>query len=153
MLDFEFVSRSNNTNTQGNVYSKFLTILLSVKSLKLSKFCLIGHCKNCFVLMLLFDIGKVCQKNIHPKNKYFFAYYIVYISRFVTWGHTTRVIFTVKICIFERSNEKNNFSKIKINFYKKTTTQLLGHIGLQNIKVGVKSNFEWISAVCLIHQC
>ena len=39
----------------------------------LSKFCLIGHCKNCFVLMLLFDIGKVCRKNIHPKNKYFFA--------------------------------------------------------------------------------
>ena len=23
--------------------------------------------------MLLFDIGKVCRKNIHPKNKYFFA--------------------------------------------------------------------------------
>ena len=28
-------------------------------------------------------------------------------STFVTWGHTTRVLFTVKICIFERSNEKN----------------------------------------------
>ena len=23
--------------------------------------------------MLLFDIGKVCRKHIHPKNKYFFA--------------------------------------------------------------------------------
>ena len=23
--------------------------------------------------MLLFDIGKVCRKNIYPKNKYFFA--------------------------------------------------------------------------------
>ena len=23
--------------------------------------------------MLLFDIGKVCRKNNHPKNKYFFA--------------------------------------------------------------------------------
>ena len=28
--------------------------------------------------------------------------------------HTTRVIFTVKICIFERSNEKIHFSKTKI---------------------------------------
>ena len=28
--------------------------------------------------------------------------------------HTTRVIFTVKICIFEQSNEKNHFSKTKI---------------------------------------
>ena len=28
--------------------------------------------------------------------------------------HTTRVIFTVKICIFVRSNEKIHFSKTKI---------------------------------------
>ena len=48
--------------------------------------------------------------------------------------------FTVKICIFERSKEKNYFSKTKIIFYKKTTPQLLEHIGLQNIKVGVKTN-------------
>ena len=49
----------------------------------------------------------------------------------------------VKICIFERSQEKNRFSKTKIYFYKKkkTTQQLLGHIGLQNMKVGVKANF------------
>ena len=46
----------------------------------------------------------------------------------------------VKICIFERSNEKNYFSKTKIYFYKKTTPQLLEHIGLQNIKVGGKTN-------------
>ena len=45
-------------------------------------------------------------------------------------------MFTVKICIFERSNEKNNFSKTKIYFHKKTTPQLLEHIGLQNMKVG-----------------
>ena len=32
-----------------------------------------GKSVICFVLMLLFDIGKVCRKNIHPKNKYFFA--------------------------------------------------------------------------------
>ena len=52
------------------------------------------------------------------------------------------MIFTVKFCIFERSNEKNNFSKTGIYFHKqKTTPQLLGHIGLQNMKVGVKANF------------
>ena len=37
----------------------------------------------------------------------------------------------MKICVFERSNEKNNF-------HKKTTPQLLGHIGLQNTKVEEK---------------
>ena len=54
---------------------------------------------------------------------------------------TTRVIFKVKICIFERSNEKNHFSKTKTYFHKKTTSQLLGHIRLRNMKVGVKENF------------
>ena len=44
----------------------------------------------------------------------------------------------VKICIFERSNEKSHFSKTKINFLKKSTPQLLEHIGLQNMKVGEK---------------
>ena len=53
---------------------------------------------------------------------------------------TTRVIFTVKIYIFEQSNEKNHFSKTKIYFRKKTSSQLSGQIGLQNIKVGVKAN-------------
>ena len=62
-------------------------------------------------------------------------------STFVTRGHTTGVIFTVIICIFEQSNEKNNFLKTKIYFHKKTTPQLSGHIGLQNIEVGVKENF------------
>ena len=37
---------------------------------------------------------------------------------FVTSGHTTRVIVTMKICIFERSNEKDHFSKTKIYFHK-----------------------------------
>ena len=62
-------------------------------------------------------------------------------SKFVTWGRTTRLIFRVKICMFERSNEKNYFSKIKIYFHKETAPQLLGHIGLQNMKVGEKTNF------------
>ena len=63
----------------------------------------------------------------------------------MTRGHTTRVIFTVKICIFERSNEKSHFSKTKIYFHKKTAPQLSGHIGLQNMKVGVKTNFELLT--------
>ena len=61
--------------------------------------------------------------------------------------HTTRVIFTVKICIFERSNEKSHFSKTKIYFHKKTTPQLLEHIGLQNMKVGVKTNFGRLAKI------
>ena len=47
----------------------------------------------------------------------------------------------VKICIFERSNEKSHFSKTKIYFHKKTTPQLLEHIMLHNMKVGEKTNF------------
>ena len=58
----------------------------------------------------------------------------------MTRGHTTRVIFTVKICIFERSNEKSHFSKTKIYFHKKTAPQLSGHIGLQTMKERVKTN-------------
>ena len=68
-------------------------------------------------------------------------------SIFVTRGHTTRVILTVKICIFERSNEKNNFSKTKIYFLKKTTPKLLEYIGLQTMKVGVKSNIGRLATI------
>ena len=58
----------------------------------------------------------------------------------MTRGHTTRVIFTVKICILERSNEKSHFSKTKIYLHKKTAPQLSGHIGLQIMKVRMKTN-------------
>ena len=74
--------------------------------------------------MLLFDIGKVCRTKFSPNNKYDFASFNNdralslddktkdYVDR-NTGGrvirHTTRVICTVKICIFERSNEKNSF--------------------------------------------
>ena len=68
-------------------------------------------------------------------------------SIFVTRGHTTRVIFTVKIRIFERSNKKSHFAKTKICLHKKTALQLLGHIGLQNIKVGVKTNFGRLAQI------
>ena len=54
---------------------------------------------------------------------------------------TTRVLFRVKICIFERSNDKNRFSETKIYFHKKTTPQLLGHIGLQNMRV--REKMKW----------
>ena len=65
----------------------------------------------------------------------------------MTRGHTTRVIFTVKICIFERSNEKSHFSKTKIYFHKKTAPQLSGHIGLQTMKVRVKTNLIVLASV------
>ena len=52
-----------------------------------------------------------------------------------------------EICIFERSNEKNHFSKTKYIFTKKTTPQLLGHIGLQNMKVGEKKNFGRLAKI------
>ena len=63
-------------------------------------------------------------------------------SKFVTWGHTTWVIFRVKIFIFERSNEKTHFSETNIYFRKKTTPQLFGYIGLQNMKIGEKTNLS-----------
>ena len=45
------------------------------------------------------------------------------------------------MCIFELLNEKKNFSKTKIYFHKQTKPRSLGHIGLKNMKVGVKANF------------
>ena len=69
----------------------------------------------------------------------------------------------VKICIFERLNEKYRFfRKIKYTFTKKKNTpQLLGHIVLQNMKVGEKTNFGrlatlfqifWMLTFCNILQ-
>ena len=49
--------------------------------------------------------------------------------------------------IFERSNEKNNFSKTKIYFNLETTSQLLERIRLQNMKVVVKTNFGRLATV------
>ena len=54
-------------------------------------------------------------------------------------GHTTRVIFTVKIWKFFSDRTRKFISrKLKYIFTKKTAPQLLGHIGLQTMKVGVK---------------
>ena len=46
--------------------------------------------------------------------------------------------------------KKNNFSKTKIYFHTKTTPQILAHIGLQNMKVGVKSNFGRLAKILQI---
>ena len=53
----------------------------------------------------------------------------------------------MKVCIFKQSNEKSHFSKTKIYFHKKTTPQLLEHIGLQNMKVGEKTNFGRLATI------
>ena len=47
----------------------------------------------------------------------------------------------------ERSNEKYHFSKTKIYFHKKTTPQLLGHIGLQNMKARENTNFGRLATI------
>ena len=80
--------------------------------------------------------GVVAGPRVSLRPLFFFFFY-------VTWGHTTRVILTMKICIFELSNEKNHFSKTKTYFHQKTTSQLLGHIGLQTMKVGDLPLFVW----------
>ena len=79
--------------------------------------------------MLPFDIEKQVGQKYSPKNKYFLASFNNdrglslddktkdYVDR-NTGG---QVKFMVKICIFERSNEDNNFSKTKIYFHEKTT--------------------------------
>ena len=43
--------------------------------------------------------------------------------------------------------------KLKIYFHKKTTPQLLEHIGLQNMKVGVKKNLGDVTCRCLFDAC
>ena len=53
----------------------------------------------------------------------------------------------VKICIFERSNEKSNFSKTIVYIRKKTTPQLLEHIGLHSMKVAEKTNFGRLATI------
>ena len=105
--------------------------------------------------MLLFAQEKYVGQKYSPKNKYDFASSSNvrglslddktkdYVDRNtggrVYSSHNSGNIHG-EICIFEQSNEKNHFSKTKIYFRKKTSSQLSGQIGLQNIKVGVKAN-------------
>ena len=53
---------------------------------------------------------------------------------FVTRGHTTRVTFTVKFAYLSGRAKKLFLEKENI-FSQKSTPQLLGHIGLQTMKV------------------
>ena len=46
-----------------------------------------------------------------------------------------------KFAYLSGRTKKSNFSKTKIYFHKQTTPRSLGHIGLKNMKVGVKENF------------
>ena len=48
---------------------------------------------------------------------------------------------TVKFAYLSGGTKKNHFSKSEIYFHKKTKPQLLGHIGLQYMKIGLKANF------------
>ena len=53
------------------------------------------------------------------------------VEYIVTWGHRTRVVFTVKVSIYET---KIISRKLKYIFLKKATPHFLGHIGLQKKK-------------------
>ena len=117
--------------------------------------------------MLLFDIEKYVGQKYSPKNKYFLSSFNNcrgfslddktkdYVDR-NTGGRVHLLhevtqlglkISTVKICIFEWSNENNYFSKSNIHFHKKATPQVLGHIGLQSTKVRVKRNFGRLAKI------
>ena len=61
-------------------------------------------------------------------------------------SHNSGIV-TVKFCIFERSNKKNNFSKTKIYFHKKNYAIIIKTCWLQYIKVGVKSNFGRLARI------
>ena len=53
-----------------------------------------------------------------------------------------KLIWCTLLCYLLCSGDKiDHFSKTKIYFHQKTTPQLLGLIGLQNMKVGEKTNF------------
>ena len=77
--------------------------------------------------MLLLDIGKVCRTKILTKKKYFFSSFNN--DRGLSLNDKTK------------DYVDRNTVGLKINFYGNTAPQLLEHIGLQNMKVGVKANF------------
>ena len=47
----------------------------------------------------------------------------------------------MKVAYLNGRTQKIISRKLKYIFTKKTTPQLLGHVGLQNMKVGEKKNF------------
>ena len=86
------------------------------------------------------------DKNIHQKIKCFFSSFNIDRG-----SHNSGDIHGENLYIWAVERKKNHFSKTKIYFPKKTTPQLLGHIGLENMKVGEKANFGWLADVCLMH--
>ena len=62
-------------------------------------------------------------------------------------SHNTGNIHGGNMHIWPVQRKKNHFSKTKIYFHTKTTPQILAHIGLQNMKVGVKSNFGRLAKI------
>ena len=62
--DFEFISRLNNTSTQGNFYSNLKTIHFPLKAKSSVNSVISVIVKAVFVLMLLFGIEKDSPKNI-----------------------------------------------------------------------------------------
>ena len=99
------------------------------------------------------------DKNIYQTNKYFFSSFNNdrglslddktkdYVNRNAGGRVESLHEVTVKICTFERSYEKSHFSKTKIYFHKKTTPQLWEHTGLQNLKVGMKTNIGRLATI------
>ena len=72
---------------------------------------------------------------------------ILEVGIFVSRGRTTRVIITVKICIFERSNEKKSFLENQNIFSQKSCTTIIRTYWATNIKVGVKTNFGRLAKI------
>ena len=59
-------------------------------------------------------------------------------------SHNSGNIHDENLHIWAVERKKSFLEKLKYIFTKKTTPQLSGNIGLQNMKVGVKSNFGQI---------
>ena len=55
-------------------------------------------------------------------------------------------------CIFERSNEKNHFSKTKINFHKKNYTTIIRRYWATKYESRRESKF-WVTCRCLSDAC
>ena len=75
-----------------------------------------------------------------------------------TRSHNSSNIYSKNLHILAIEREKSFLENWNIFSQKKTAPQLLRHIGLQNMKVGVKTNFElltpslsWIAGKILTH--
>ena len=60
-------------------------------------------------------------------------------------------IYGENLHILAIERKKISSRKLKLILTKKTPAKLSEHIGIQNMKVGMKANFGWLAAVCLMH--